>query len=174
MLPLSSLLQHSLIYGAILSVFMSAIILGSLYLNPEIWLDDAPRDLRERVGPMSERAKRQRRLLGIPTFVFVIGLLIHSIVRLFQIGGGALSFEAVFLSTFMIVQVFNLVDLLIIDWLIVATIRPRFVIVRGTEDLKGYSDYGFHFRAFLKGLVGSLIASLLIAALAVAVAVIVF
>ena len=57
-----------------------------------------------------------------------------------------------------------MVDLLIIDWLIVATIRPTFIMVPCTEELKGYSDYGFPFRAFLKGLVGSLIASLVIAA----------
>jgi hypothetical protein len=153
---------------------MSILILGSLYFNPEIWLDDAPLDIRQRVGPISERAKRQRRLLGIPTFVFVIGLLIHSIVRLSQANAGILTFEAVFLSTFLIVQVFNVVDLLIIDWLIVATIRPTFIMVPGTEDLKGYSDYGFHFQAFLKGLVGSLIASLVIAALAVTIDVIAF
>jgi hypothetical protein len=47
-------------------------------------------------------------------------------------------------------------------------------MVPGTEELKGYSDYSFHFRAFLKGLVGSLIASLVIAALAVTINVIAF
>ncbi|HEU5104050.1 MAG TPA: hypothetical protein VFU22_33770, partial [Roseiflexaceae bacterium] len=38
-------------------------------------------------------------------------------------------------------------------------------VVPGTEQLQGYRAYWFHFHAFLKGVVGSLIASLVIAAL---------
>lgn len=54
-------------------------------------------------------------------------------------------------------------DLLIPDWLIFVAIQPKFIILPGTEGAKGYRDYGFHFRAFLKGSLGALIASLIIA-----------
>jgi hypothetical protein len=53
-----------------------------------------------------------------------------------------------------VLLVFNAVDLLILDWLVFATLRPRIVVLPGTEGAQGYGDYGFHFRAFLKGLGG--------------------
>src|SRR5687767_10221039 len=117
MLPFPVLIEHSLIYGSILSVVMTIIILTSLYLRPQIWLDDAPADLKAAVGPMSERDKRIRRFLGVPTMLFVGGLLIHAILRLASHTGGQVHFVDVAVSTFLIIQVFNLVDLLIIDWL---------------------------------------------------------
>jgi hypothetical protein len=42
----------------------------------------------------------------------------------------------------------------------------RLIVLPGTEGAQGYRDYGFHFRAFLKGVAGSLVASLLIAGVA--------
>lgn len=36
---------HSFFYGAMLSTALSILILGSLYINPEIWLQDAPREV---------------------------------------------------------------------------------------------------------------------------------
>ena len=47
MLSLTLLLQHGVLYGAILSVLMSLAFLGAAYLNPEIWLPDYPPDIRE-------------------------------------------------------------------------------------------------------------------------------
>jgi hypothetical protein len=91
---LTLLLQHGILYGAILSVFMVLAFVGAAYLNPEMWLPDYPPDIRERFGLMSERAKRQRRLVGLPVFVLLSGVLVLSSVRLAQIGS-----ESVFLAT---------------------------------------------------------------------------
>jgi hypothetical protein len=76
--------------------------------------------------------------------------------------------------TFVMLMVFNLVDLLVLDWLIFVTIRPRIIVLPGTEGMEGYRDYGFHFRAFLKGVVESLVASLLVAGFVIAIDVFVF
>jgi len=37
------------------------------------------------------------------------------------------------------------------------SIQPQLIDLLGTEGMAGYKDYGFHLRAFLKGLVGSLL-----------------
>jgi hypothetical protein len=66
-------------------------------------------------------------------------------------------------------MVFNLVDLLVLDWLIFVTIQPRIIVLPGTEGMEGYRDYGFHFRAFLKGVAGSLIAGLIVAGVVVVI-----
>lgn len=165
---LALLVQHGVFYGAILSVLMGAAFVGAAYLNPEIWLPDYPPDIRERFGPMSERAKRQRRLVGIPVFLLLSGVLVFSTVRLAQIGGESV-FLAVFFGTFVVLLVFNAVDLLILDWLVFVTLRPGIFVLPGTEGAEGYRDYGFHFRAFLKGLAGSLVGSLMVAGLTTAI-----
>jgi hypothetical protein len=164
---LTLLLQHGALYGTILSALMVLAFVGAAYLNPEIWLPDYPPDIRERFGPMSERAKRQRKLVGIPVFLFLMGVLVLSSVRLAQIGGGSVFFS-VFIGTFVVLLVFNTVDLLILDWLVFITLRPKIVVLPGTEGAEGYGDYGFHFRAFLKGVMGSLIGSLIVAGVATA------
>ena len=162
---LTPVLVHGLIYGAILSVLMGVIFLGIAYFNPEIWLNDYPPDIRERFGPMSEKARRQRRLAGIPVFLLLFGTIAISTIRLTRIGADE-TFFAVFLGTFIVLLVFNLVDLLILDWLVFNTLKPGFVVLPGTEGARGYSDYGFHFRAFLKGVAGALVVSLLVAGVA--------
>ena len=70
---------------------------------------------------------------------------------------------SLFLNTFGVVFIFNLVDLLLLDWLMFCFITPSFVIIPGTEGMKGYKDYGYHFRAFLKGTILSVVAGLVIA-----------
>ena len=66
----------------------------------------------------------------------------------------------------MVLTVVNLVDLLVIDWLISIRFRPRKLILPGTEGLAGYDDLRFHVRGFVFGLVGTLAASPIIGAIA--------
>jgi hypothetical protein len=49
-----------------LSLAMSILILGSLYINPEIWLHDFPADIQEKYGPASPKSLRQRKIFTIP------------------------------------------------------------------------------------------------------------
>lgn len=166
---MNDLFQHSLSFGVILSVLSSTVLLVSAYLYPESMVDDYPADIRAKYGPMSEKAKRHKRLVGLPFAIVLIGILVISIMTLRNVLGGELTFTAVFTSLFIILLTFNLVDLLIIDWLIFNTIKPRFIVLPGTEGMAGYRNYGFHFRAFLKGTAGALIASAVIAILVVLV-----
>ena len=77
--------------------------------------------------------------------------------------GLSLSFATAFLSACAAVFTFNLLDLLVLDWLVFVTWRPRYIVLSGTEGPTGYGDYAFHFRGFLKGLVFCLAAGLLTA-----------
>lgn len=155
--------QHSLVYGGILSILMFFFIFGSLYFNPELWLGDYPPDVREKYGPASEKTQRQKKWISIPFVLVLLGILIASLAQLPGLAGNQTTFPIVFLSIYIIFMVFNLVDLLVFDWLIALTIRPKFMILPGTEGLKGYHDYGFHFRGFLKGTLGGLLGSLMLA-----------
>jgi hypothetical protein len=61
--------------------------------------------------------------------------------------------------------VFNLFDLIILDWLFFCTIQPRSMVLPGTEGMTAYRDYRFHFIGFLKGLGFTVVGSLIIAIL---------
>ena len=74
-------------------------------------------------------------------------------------------FPGVFLSAFGVGFLFNLVDWLILDWLLVCTITPAFVVIPGTEGMAGYKNYAMHLRGFLVGMLISVVLGVLIAAL---------
>ena len=70
-----------------------------------------------------------------------------------------------FTYAFGVLFIFNLVDLLILDWLIVCWFEPRWVILPGTEHIVIPKQYLHHFKGFLIGTVGLAIVGLAIAAL---------
>ena len=158
----NALLNHSLLYGAILSALSTVVILGSLRWNPEIWLNDYPPDVRAKYGPMSEKSRQQRRAVSLAYFLALLALLVISILQVGRAAGG-FSFPAVFLHTFIMLMVFNLVDLLLIDWLALMVLRPSWAVLPGTKGMAGYSDYTLPLRGFLKGTLGIFIGSLVIA-----------
>ena len=49
------------------------------------------------------------------------------------------------------------------DWLLVCTVRPAWLIIPGTENCGSYSDYGHHFKGFLIGCVYTTLMVLLFA-----------
>lgn len=166
---MDTIIQHGLIYGLYFSVFCGALLLAGALINPESMLNDYPPDIRAAYGPMSERARRVRTLVGIPFLLGVIALLVISVATLIPKLGGQVSFLDVFTSTAIMLMVFNVVDLLILDWLLFVTLQPQMIVLPGTEGMAGYRDYGFHFRAFLRGTVMMLILSLIVAGITVLV-----
>jgi len=155
--------SHALTYGVILSGVLFALILGVTRINPEIMLKNYPPDVRAKYGSMSARSKRQR----IPVAIVVVALLFGIVALSFQgvrkNASGDISFAVAFIHLLVMFSAFNLFDLLLLDWLIVVAIRPKFMILPGTEGLPGYADYGIHFRGFLIGVMITFVASLLVA-----------
>jgi len=99
----------------------------------------------------------------------IVGLLIVAAsFSTLRANGGGIPFRTAFVHLFVMLSVFNVVDLLLIDWPLVA-IRPRFMVLPGTEGSAGYKDYWFHFRGFLVGIVLVFVASGVIAAAIAAV-----
>jgi hypothetical protein len=164
MLNLSLLLSHSLIYGLILSTFMTIAFVALAWINPDIWLKDYPPAVQAKLGPISAKAQRQRTLLGIPVFLCLFGILFAAIWQL-----GTPTFLEATLCIFIVMLIFNVMDLIVLDWLIFLTWRPHRLLIAGVEQIQGALDYAFHFKAFLKGLVGITLASPIIAGIVLAV-----
>jgi hypothetical protein len=161
-------LQTSFLFGLILS-FAMVILFGIVaWINPEAWLKDYPPDIQEIHGPMSPEAERFRKIAGLPVFL-VLGFTLFAGLMVLSRQLDGLTFWQAFSSVFVMLAVFNLVDLLVLDWLIFVIIQPRRIVLPGTEGAAGYKDYGFHVRQGVKGLAGSLVAALLLAGTVVAI-----
>ena len=165
-MSIADIIYPALFYGVVISLVMTAVILITFRWNPEIWVHDAPPKIRGRYGPVSQKAIRDSRLAGIPTFLLLGGVLVYAIVAVYQRAGGPPGFWAIFLTLFVAMQTFNVIDLLIIDWLLVATIKPKALMIPGTETWEGYDDYGFYVHGFGVGFIGITVASFLFTGLA--------
>ncbi len=148
--------------GALLSVLASIFLAAVLRFNPRLLLQDYPEDIQQRVAPKTERERCWSLGVGIPFLILLGAVPFISTLTLKRQGGAGLSFPQLFLNAFGVVFIFNLVDLLVLDWLMFCTVTPGFVVIPGTEEMQGYKDYGYHFRAFLTGTVFSIVAGLVI------------
>jgi hypothetical protein len=168
-MPLWPVVQHALLWGLALSAVLFALALALLRFNPEIMLKDYPPDIQAKHGPMSERTKRQRLPVGLFFVLVLLAIVAASFSQLGKLWGGGVSFLPAFVHLFTMFSVFNLLDWLVLDWLIMVRLQPRFIVLPGTEGMAGYRSYWFHFRGFLIGLPITLAASLLLAPIAAAV-----
>lgn len=164
-MEISLVLQNGLLYGLLISLLLGLTILISFSINPEIWIGDYPPDIKAAYTPVRSDTKRHKRIASLAFLIFLVGVLILSITELSRLSGEP-SFWAIFLSAFTTLLVFNIFDLLILDWLIFNTIQPKMIRLPGTEGLAGYKDYAFHFRGFLIGVVFCLIGALISAGIA--------
>jgi hypothetical protein len=154
--------RHALLYGGLLSAVLSVLLLGILWFNPEILLKDYPPDIQQKHGPMSARSRRQRIPAAILIGVVALGIVSASFSAIRSNAGGAIPFVTAFVHLLVMFSVFNVVDLVLLDWPLVAIV-PRFIVLPGTEGSAGYKDYWFHFRGFLLGTVLILVTSGLMA-----------
>ena len=152
-----------LLDGALLSILASISIIGILRFNPRLFLQDYPEEIQAGVPPKTNLEKRQSLITGIPFLLLLFAVPLISTLILKRQSGETISFILLFLNAFGVAFTFNLVDLLLLDWLLFCFVTPSFLVIPGTEGMQAYKDYGFHFRAFLMGTVLSIAAGLVIA-----------
>ena len=159
-----------LIDGAVLSSALGVVILGSLAYNSRLWLNDAPRRVRELSPSLTPRERRERNVVAAIFLVTIVGATIWSSDRLLARHGEMLSFAnalAHFLGVFFL---FNVFDLLVIDYLVLLVLRPAFLArlaVAGLTYEETVGGYGYHFAAFIKGMAFIVTFSLLAAGLSI-------
>ena len=146
--------------GALLSVVASICLLLLLRFNPRLFLGHYPKEIREIVPPRSKKERRMSILLGL-----LIGAPFASALFWRTATVESHSFWERFAYAFGVLFMFNIVDLLILDWLIVCKFKLRWVVLPGTEHIAMPIPYLHHFKEFLMGTVGLVIVGLAIAAL---------
>ena len=140
-----------LIYGIITSFLLTGLILGSLRVNSRLWIQDLPKELKALIPSKTPKEKKQSLYL---TFIFLIIFFlgpIAGIVDLLGVTGIRAGFWQSIILSYGIYSIFNLVDLLIVDWLFICFITPGFVLIPGITAAQ-LKDYNKHFRDFIKGI----------------------
>ena len=157
--------QKILIDGAIYSLIASIFLLVTMRINPRLFLQDYPKDVQNKVPPKSTSEKQLSTILGIGFLLILIIGPFLSTLTLKNANLEPLPFWVLLINSFGVAFFFNVVDWLMLDWLLFCTIQPKFMIIPGSEGMPGYKNYWMHFRGFLIGSLISLIGGLIITAL---------
>jgi hypothetical protein len=166
----SVIINHGLVTGVIFSALMTVLIVISLMINKEIWINDYPKDVQAVYGPISEKGKRQRIVFTILVLAAFIGSIVVSNIQLASALGTDPGFWTVFANTVIMFVVFNLVDVVIIDWLLLIVLWPGLGILPGTENMTAsYQDVKMHLTNAVKGFVLAPLFGLLTAGIAMLV-----
>jgi hypothetical protein len=121
--------------------------------NPRIWgYQDYPERIKEKIPPQTRRERAIAGLVSIPFFIFILGYPIITTSLLETNLGGEINFEVAFFNIIFMVIFFFLADLVILDWLIISKITPKFVIIDGTTP-EDYKDFTHHYRGHLIALI---------------------
>lgn len=166
MLSLSTILFHSLLYGALLSLLLSALIVVTLLYRPMIWINDAPPEVRAAAGPISAADRRRQRLAGAALLTLLVVFPVLALATLRPPAGGSLTFGQAALSAFVVLMTFNTVDLVLLDWLLVERLLPGRIAFPGAPGLRFTRGDAHHFRGFLIGTGLSLVAAVVMGGVA--------
>lgn len=165
---ITQLIQLGALWGMIFGVVFSIAMLIIGRINPEMILNDYPPDIRAKYGPMSEATRKQANKVTLPLLATMGLVLALGLGQLREISGALTFVETLIVST-VIFQMWNLLDLVLLDWFLLMTLKPKFMILPDTEGMAGYSDYMFHFRKFLNGIVFTFILALIVTVIALGV-----
>lgn len=151
----------AVLLGLVVSLVTGVLIVASLAHNPRIWIGDAPREMQEAATPLSSEEKKLRIKWAIPILFSMV--VIVPLVTFLLHRQTPLSYLEAFGTMWIAWMIFNLIDLVIIDWLVVVLWKPRWSVIQEVEHLYHLNTYGFHFRGFLIGTLLITIASALLA-----------
>ncbi len=151
--------------GAILALVLSFWLLLTLRLNPRIILHDYPAKIQEKVPPKIRVEKRLTYVFGIAFMLLLMLGTFFSTLSLKEQGNP--QFWTLWLNAAGVAFVFNVVDWLILDWLLFCTLTPQFMVIPGSEGMAEYKDYWFHFRGFIHGTLYSALGGLVIAGIVI-------
>jgi hypothetical protein len=141
-----------LLDGGILAAVLLTVFFVIGMKNPRLFLSkkNVPADIFAAVPPRTEEEKRKGLRVGLLLLLPMLGYPAWSAYSFAQQSGAG--FGLVLAHTYLVLFIPFLADLLILDWLILNTITPRWAVYPGTEGFAGYKDYGFHLRAHIRGL----------------------
>ena len=159
-MELTHLAAHGLFYAVIVNGYLFLVM---VLTSPRVWgYSDYSESIKAKVPPQTKQEKRLAILIAVPWMLFSVGFPIYSTYVLKSKLGGEIPFWLAFLNVFVLIFLAVLGDLVVIDWLIVSKITPKFVIIPGTEEAD-YKDFSHHYRAHVRAAVPLVLVSVVFA-----------
>ncbi len=137
--------SHALGWGSVAAVASGLVLAAVLFLAPYAFLDDYPADIRE-CAPRPTPAQKRAGTIGGIVFLIVLIAGLGGVVAAWGTAHPDAGFLDLALMALVVMGLFVVLDIVVIDWLIICTWRPRRLVYPGTEDCEGWSDYAFHVR----------------------------
>ena len=157
---ITHVLSHGVIYGVIVTGYLFLIMIA---FSPRVWgYQDYPEVVKRKVPAQTKKERTIAWIIGLPWFVFVAGFPVFSTLALKSKLGGEISFLTAVLNVLVLFLLATLGDLVLLDWLLVSKITPRFVLIPGS-DREDYKDFSHHFKGHAKGAILMVILGLIIA-----------
>ncbi|GIG68456.1 hypothetical protein [Phytomonospora endophytica] len=149
----STVIAYGTGYGLALSVLFTAGVFAGAALSRDFLLDDYPEAIQRRYGrPKSARGKRVALVFGIFVWgVCGVPLMTAAMVGLDGALDDGLGFLPAAVCAALVFATLVVFDTVVLDWIILAGLRPQLLVLPGTEDMAEYGDLRFHLVAALKG-----------------------
>jgi len=149
----STVIEYGVGYGLALSVLFTAGIFAGAALSRDFLLNDYPEAVQKRYGkPKSARGKRVALFFGVFIWgVCGVPLMTAAMIGLDGTLDGGLTFLPAAVCAALVFATLTVFDTVVLDWIILVGLRPRMLILPGTEGMAEYRDLRFHLVAALKG-----------------------
>ncbi|MFK0292751.1 hypothetical protein ACIQU6_20035 [Streptomyces sp. NPDC090442] len=131
-------------YALVLAALFTLVVLGSLLVARDALLSDYPPAIRARYGEQSARGRWTATVAGLLNLLLFVTVPVAGVLDLQGRVDGRLGFVPPFVLGTAGFLALTLFDLLVIDWLLFCTVRPRFMTLPGTEGMPEYRDLAFH------------------------------
>ena len=155
------LLTHGPFYAVVVNGYLLLVMLTT---SPRVWgYSDYSDAIKAKVPPQTKKERRLAVIIAIPWMIFTFGFPIVSTYVLKSRLGGEIPFWAAFLNVFVLAFLAVIGDLVILDWLIVSRLTPRFVMIPGTEKAD-YQDFSHHYKAHARAAVPLVLLCIVLAA----------
>ncbi len=112
---------------------------------------DYPVDV-QKVADVKKPNKKEKikgYLFGTIVFLLLLALPVIYTVSAYS---NNVSFIVLFLHIWIVCMAWNVVDLLIVDWLFICVLSLKAFILPGSEEYEGNKNYRYHFNGFIKGI----------------------
>ena len=137
-------LRSCLVYGVVVTGYL---LITMICTSPRVWgYSDYPDAIKSKVPPQTVEEKRLALIVGLPWFLFTLGFPVYSTLLLKSRLGGEIPFATALLNLTALFLTATFGDLILLDWLILTKITPRFVIIPGTQK-EDYKDFSHQFKA---------------------------
>lgn len=136
--------------GLMACVPFTIVVWASFRWWPRLWLHSLPLDIQQMAAPKTTAERRHTWVMGAVVLLTFFGVPTFLTWRLHAQTPGGLSYAMAQGHLYSVWMIVNAWDLIGIDWPYAYLMNVDRPPIPGTSGAKGYKDYWFHARAFLK------------------------